>query len=59
MTGLLTPKNGKIFINADEVTKLPVYLRTKRYGIGYVPQHGGAFADLSLHDNLRAIVRLS
>ena len=55
MTGLLVPKNGKVLINGDDVTHLPVYLRTKRYGIGYVPQHGGAFADLSLHDNLKAI----
>tara|TARA_B100001248_G_scaffold262000_1_gene255489 strand:- start:1034 stop:1810 length:777 start_codon:yes stop_codon:yes gene_type:complete len=55
MTGLIKPKTGKIKIGNEDVTKFPVYLRTKQYGIGYVPQHGGAFADLTLHDNMRAI----
>jgi lipopolysaccharide export system ATP-binding protein len=55
LTGLIQPKKGKIFINGEDVTNFPVYLRTKQYGIGYVPQYGGAFADLTLHDNLKAI----
>ncbi len=55
MTGLIEPKNGKIIISGDEVTNLPVYLRTKKYGIAYVPQYGGAFSDLTLYDNLQAI----
>ncbi len=55
MTGLIKPKTGKIKIGNEDVTKFPVYLRTKQYGIGYVPQHGGAFADLTLHDNMKAI----
>ena len=55
MTGLLQPKRGKIFIENKDVTEIPVYLRTKQYGLGYVPQYGGAFTDLTLHDNLKAI----
>ncbi len=55
LTGLIHPKKGKIIIGGDDVTKIPVYLRTKQYGIGFVPQYGGAFADLTLHDNLKAI----
>ena len=55
MTGLIEPKQGKILIENKDVTNSPVYLRTKKYGIGYVPQYGGAFADLTLHDNLKAI----
>ncbi len=55
MTGLLQPKNGKILMDNKDVTKIPVYLRTRQYGMGYVPQYGGAFADLTLHDNLKAI----
>ena len=55
MTGLIEPKKGKVIIDGEDVTKFPVYLRTKQYGIGYVPQYGGAFADLTLHDNLKAI----
>ena len=55
MTGLLQPKKGKILIENVDVTEIPVYLRTKQYGLGYVPQYGGAFMDLTLHDNLKAI----
>ena len=55
LTGLIEPKKGKIIIDGEDVTKIPVYLRSKQYGIGYVPQYGGAFADLTLHDNLKAI----
>ena len=55
LTGLIQPKKGKIIINGEDVTNFPVYLRTKQYGIGYVPRYGGAFADLTLHDNLKAI----
>ena len=55
MTGLIEPKQGKILIENKDVTNFPVYLRTRQYGIGYVPQYGGAFADLTLHDNLKAI----
>ena len=55
MTGLITPKHGKIKINGEDVTQYPVYLRTKKFKVGYVPQHGGYFNDLTLHDNLKAI----
>ena len=55
ITGLLEPQKGKILINGEDVTKIPVYLRTKKYGISFVPQYGGTFADLTLHDNLKAI----
>ena len=55
MTGLLVPKNGNIKISNMDVTKYPVYLRTKKFNIGYVPQYGGVFMDLTLNDNLKAI----
>ena len=55
ITGLINPKNGKILINGHDATKFPIYLRTKKFKVGYVPQYGGYFNDLSLHDNLKAI----
>mgnify|MGYP001418315419 FL=1 len=55
ITGLITPKHGKIKINGENVLKYPVYLRTKKFKVGYVPQYGGFFNDLTLHDNLKAI----
>jgi lipopolysaccharide export system ATP-binding protein len=55
ITGLINPKNGKIKIAEEDVTDLPIYLRTKKFKVGYMPQYGGYFNDLSLHDNLKAI----
>ena len=55
ITGLVKPKNGKIKIQGEEVTEYPIYLRTKKFKVGYVPQYGGYFNDLTLHDNLKAI----
>ena len=55
ITGLINPSNGKIKISGEDVTHLPVYLRTKKFRVGYVPQYGGYFNDLTLIDNLKAI----
>ena len=55
ITGLIAPKNGKIKINGEVVNDYPIYLRTKKFKIGYVPQYGGYFSELSLIDNLKAI----
>ncbi len=55
ITGLITPKYGKIFINGNDATNFPIYLRAKKFRVGYVPQYGGYFNDLSLNDNLKAI----
>ena len=55
ITGLINPKSGKIKIAGEDVTNYPVYLRTKKFKVGYVPQYGGFFNDLTLHDNLKAI----
>ena len=55
ITGLINPNNGKIKINGNNVTGYPIYLRTKKFKLGYVPQYGGFFNDLTLLDNLKAI----
>ncbi len=55
ITGLINPRNGKILINGKDATNYPIYLRTKKFKVGYVPQYGGYFNDLTLHDNLKAI----
>ena len=55
ITGLISPGSGKIKITGKDVTNYPVYLRTKKFKVGYVPQYGGYFNDLTLHDNLKAI----
>ena len=55
ITGLIKPKHGIIKINGEDVSQYPIYLRTKKFKVGYVPQYGGFFNDLTLYDNLKAI----
>tara|TARA_Y100001970_G_scaffold289071_1_gene418280 strand:+ start:1071 stop:1847 length:777 start_codon:yes stop_codon:yes gene_type:complete len=55
ITGLIKPDYGSINFEGINATNYPIYLRTSKFKIGYVPQHGGYFHDLSLIDNLKAI----
>ena len=55
ITGLIKPKSGEIKIAGENVINYPIYYRTKKFKVGYVPQYGGYFNDLTLHDNLKAI----
>ena len=55
ITGLIKPDYGKIKFNGIDVVDYPIYLRTTKFKIGYVPQYGGYFSDLTLFENLKAI----
>ena len=58
LTGLIMPNSGIIKINGENVNNYPIYLRTKKFKVGYVPQHGGFFNDLTLYYNLKAIAEI-
>ena len=58
ITGLISPKSGTIKINGEDVTQYPIYLRSKKFKVGYVPQYGGCFNELTLPDNLKAINKI-
>jgi lipopolysaccharide export system ATP-binding protein len=53
--GLLKPHYGSVLINNNNITDFPIFERTKKFKIGYVPQYGGYFHDLTLRENLKAI----
>lgn len=55
ITGLLKPNFGSVIINNENVVDYPIAERSLRFKIGYVPQYGGFFNDLSLLENLKAI----
>ena len=55
ITGLIKPDYGSIIIDSAIVNDYPIYLRTTKFKIGYVPQYGGYFHDLTLLENLNAI----
>ena len=55
ITGLLKPDYGSIIIDNENVLDYPISERTTRFKIGYVPQYGGYFHDLTLMENLKAV----
>ena len=58
ITGLIKPNYGKIKFDGIDVVNYPIYLRTTKFKIGYVPQYGGYFNDLTLLENLKAIAEI-
>ena len=58
IVGLIQPFSGKIFLDNEEITKLPVYKRAKR-GIGYLAQEASVFRKLSIEDNIKAVLELT
>jgi len=58
IVGLITPYEGRIFLDDEEITKEPVYKRARK-GIGYLAQEASVFRKLSVEDNIRAVLELS
>ena len=56
--GLVKPTFGKIQIDGEDVTNIPTHIRCSKFGISWVPQYGGSWSDLNVHDNLMAIAEL-
>ncbi len=56
-TGLVTPNEGRIYLNNHDITKYPVYKRAK-CGIGYLAQEASVFRKLSVEDNIRTILEM-
>ena len=55
IVGLLRPEGGRIFLEGEEITDLPMYRRC-RMGMGYLPQESSVFRKLTVEENLLAIL---
>ena len=58
ISGLIKPNYGKIKINNNDITDLPIYVRTKKFKISIIPQFGGLFASLTTEQNIRAVAEI-
>lgn len=58
ITGLIKPDYGKVFLNDEEITNLPIYMRA-RLGIGYLPQESSIFRGLTVEENIMAILEIT
>ncbi|HQN93400.1 MAG TPA: LPS export ABC transporter ATP-binding protein [Prolixibacteraceae bacterium] len=58
IVGLIRPNNGKIFLDQEEITHMPVYRRAQK-GIGYLAQEASVFRHMSVEDNIRSILEMT
>lgn len=58
IVGLIKPNSGKVLLDGQEITKLPMYKRAQR-GIGYLPQESSVFRKLSIEDNIKSVLEMS
>ena len=55
MLGIYSPDKGKIYLNGNDITKLPIYIRARR-GISFLPQEPSIFKGLSVLENILAVM---
>lgn len=58
IVGLITPNDGQIFLDEEEITRQPVYRRAQK-GIGYLAQEASVFRKLTVEDNLKSVLEMS
>ncbi|MEM8969068.1 MAG: LPS export ABC transporter ATP-binding protein [Bacteroidota bacterium] len=58
IVGLIKPNEGKVFLDEQDITDLPMYKRAKR-GIGYLAQEASVFRKLSVEDNIMAVLEMT
>ncbi len=55
IVGMIKPESGKVFLDGEDITSLPMYRRARK-GIGYLPQEASIFRNLTVEENLMAIL---
>lgn len=58
VVGLVKPDEGTVYLNEEDITKLPMYKRAQM-GIGYLPQEASVFRKLSVEDNIMAVLEMT
>jgi len=58
MVGMVKPNEGRIFLDEEEITRLPIYQRAQR-GVGYLAQEASVFRDLTVEENILAVLQMT
>ena len=57
ITGQIVPNDGRVFLDDEEITGLPMYLRAQK-GISYLPQDASVFRKMSVEDNILSVMEM-
>lgn len=58
IVGLIPPDSGRVLIDQDDITDVPMYLRARQYGISYLPQEASVFRKLTVEENILAVLEV-
>jgi lipopolysaccharide export system ATP-binding protein len=58
IVGMIRPNGGRVFLDEQEITKLPMYKRA-RAGVGYLTQEASVFRTMTVRDNLKAVLEMT
>jgi lipopolysaccharide export system ATP-binding protein len=58
VVGFIKPNEGRVFLNENDITELPMYKRAQR-GIGYLPQEPSVFRKMTVEDNIAAVLEMT
>ncbi len=58
VVGLVKPDEGNVYLDDENITKNPIYKRAQK-GVGYLPQEASVFRDLTVEDNIRAVLEMT
>ena len=56
IVGLIPPDTGRILLDDEDITDVPMYLRARQYGISYLPQEASVFRKLTVEENILAVL---
>jgi lipopolysaccharide export system ATP-binding protein len=56
--GLVPPDSGRVLMDGEEITSVPMYLRAREYGISYLPQEPSVFRKLTVEENIMAVLEV-
>jgi len=58
IVGLVPPDSGRILVDGQEITDVPMYLRARNFGISYLPQEPSVFRKLTVEENIMAVLEV-
>ncbi len=58
IVGLIPPDSGRVLVDGEDISDVPMYLRARTYGISYLPQEPSVFRKLSVEENIMAVLEV-
>jgi lipopolysaccharide export system ATP-binding protein len=58
IVGLVPPDSGRVLIDGEDITAVPMYLRARNYGLSYLPQEPSVFRKLTVEENIQAVLEV-